>query len=247
MYFVKGLSNLMRKLVRAMNPWLLTLFIFASVIMAASTDNPLARDAICSVGICFTSEEAGFWNPLFNTLASGAVLSILFFWLLVEFPQHRKRERLKRIFVTQYRSFKLQCIDIFLVLSKSPSDSEMAQRLLDLDEFKTFFKEDTGDGQDRWYRFLNGLNDHYLEALARKMEHLRDEFRIFLLAVESEDEELVGLLKRFTEATYYHITRSDDNDEVKSLSGYFWELFAGWSVIEGYRSDDIVLKAIQKI
>ncbi|WP_276913104.1 hypothetical protein [Hyphomonas atlantica] len=215
--------------------------------MAVSASDPIARDTLCAINLCFRSKHPSFWNSLFYSLASGGVLSILFYWLLVALPRYKKRARMKRIFADQYRSFKLQCIDIFLVLSRSPSDHETASRMLNPVEFRTFFNEDTGDNQSRWHRFLNGLNSYYLDALARKMEHLRDEFRIFLLAVEADDPELVGLLKRFSEATSYHVTRSDDYDEVKSLSGYFWELFAGWSFAMGYRDDDMILDAISRI
>lgn len=227
--------------------WLVALLILAFLTMAITVSDPLARDALCSWGFCFRSSNPEYWNSLFHTVASGAVISLIFYWLLVELPRYQKRARLKRIFALQYRSFKLQCIDIFLVLSKSSSDLETAVRLLDPTEFRLFYKQEADDHQDRWYRVLNGLNDYYLDALARKMEHLRDELRIFLLAVESDDEELVELLSRFTEMTHYMITRSDGYDEVKSFSRYLWQVFAGYSFSEGYRNNDIVLEAIERI
>ncbi len=236
-----------RKVLRIIDPRLAALFFIALFAMAITASDPLAREALCDFKICLRAYRPDYWNAIFNTMASGAVISLFFYWVLVELPQYRKRERLKRIFASQYRSFKLQCIDIFLVLSNSTNDSETAVRLLEPDEFRKYFKQDAGDHQILWDRFLNGLNDYYLEALARKMEHLRDEFRFFLLAVESEDEKLIELLKRFTETTHYNVTRSEDYDEVKSLSGYFWNIFAGWSFIDGYRSDDIVLEAIERI
>jgi len=236
-----------RKVLSIIDLRLAVLFLTALFAMAITGSDPLARDALCSFEICLRAYSPDYWNTIFHTIASGAVISLFFYWVLVEFPRYKKRERLKRIFASQYRSFKLQCIDIFLVLSNSRNDSETAVRLLEPDEFRKYFKEDAGDHQIRWDRFLNGLNDYYLEALARKMEHLRDEFRFFLLAVESDDEQLIELLNRFTETTHYNVTRSEDYDEVKSLSGYFWNIFAGWSFIEGYRNDDIVLEAIERI
>lgn len=246
MLFLEDVLSVSNKAIHVLNRWLLILFTVAIGAMALTTPDPLARDALCASGFCLASSNPEFWNSLLHTLASGTVLSVLFYWMLVEVPRYRKRERLKRSFVARYRSFKLQCIDIFLVLSKSPCDHQTAVRLLEPSEFRHFFKEDTGDHQNRWHRFLNGLNDYYLEALARKMEHQRDEFKLFLLSIESEDEELVGLLHRFADSTFYHVTRSDDYDEVKALGGYFWELFAGWNFIEGYRKEDLILEAIRK-
>ncbi|MBO6765612.1 hypothetical protein [Maricaulis sp.] len=222
-------------------------FFGALALLAATAQDPFARSALCSFGVCFYSPKPEFWNSLVHTLSAGSAVSVLFYWVLVQLPHHQKRERLKRIFAKQYRSFKLECIDIFLVLSASPQDNDTAKRLLDLGEFRAFFKQTNSNEKERWDCFLNGLNGYYLDALARKMEHLRDEFRIFLLAVESDDEELLELLKRFTQYTHYNVTRSEDYDEIKSLSGYFWQLFAGWSVIDGYSDDDAVLKAIQRI
>ncbi len=226
---------------------LLGLFILAIFVMAATTDDPFLRNNFCSLGVCFKSPNYEFWNQLFHGLATGTVISVLFFWLLVEFPRHRKRERLKRVFEAQYRSFKLQCIDVFLVLSKAPTDSGTATTLLSQERFREFFKVDTGDGQNRWHRVLNGLNDYYLDALARKMENLRDELRLFLLAVEAEDKDLILYLKDFAEGTHYSINRSNDYDEVKSLGGFFWSLFTGWSLIDGYCDEDVFLEAVKRI
>lgn len=243
----KDIADWVAKGVRFLGVSLLTAFLIALLLMALSAPDPMARDWLCVSGPCFSSSNPDFWNPIIHTLASGTVLTLIFYWALVKLPQDRRRSMIKRTFEAQYIAFKLRCIDIFLVISKSKYPHDQHEKLLDVREFRRFFKEDTGEGQNRWHRVLNALDDYYLGVLARKMEYLTSEFRTFVGVLETDDEELLGLLLRFSEYTNANVTFENDYDDVKSLSRYFWDVFAGYNFFEGgNREQDKVLDAIRR-
>lgn len=236
---------------RALRPSILLLFFGSVFLLAMSSPEAVAREYFCNrISLCFKSEQPSFWNSIVFSLASGSLVSILFYWMLVRFPELRRRKRLKSVFLAQYKSFKLQCIDIFVVLSHGGGglyEPGLNERLLDQVEFRKYFKAETGEGQNRWHRVLNNLNDYYLEALARKMEHFREDLNFFVRAVDIPDEDKVAAFNRLSQSTYYHVTRSDDYDEVKSLSQYLWQLFSGWSFIAGYSDDDPIVDLVSSV
>jgi hypothetical protein len=223
-------------------------FLVALAILLLSNDDDLARTWTCeTLHLCFRSKNPEFWNSIGNSISTGTLLSLLFYWILVRWPEIRRRRRVVRNFLSQYAAFKSGCIDTFLVLSRSPSNTELIRELHDPTRFRAYFKEPVGNGQNRWHAFLNGLNDYYIEAIARRMENFRDEIHLLVQTIDIQDEEAAEYLSYLSTTTFFRITRSDDYDEVKSLSGYFWNTFAGWNFVEGYRDDDPLLTFLDRI
>jgi hypothetical protein len=61
------------------------------------------------------------------------------------------------------------------------------------------------------------------------------------------DRDTFSFFKRLSQAVYKLKDSKPEYDDVKHLSGFLWEVFAGWSFIEGYRESDIVETMIEKI
>ena len=72
-------------------------------------------------------------------------------------------------------------------------------------------------------------------------------FTYVLNNVNIEDPNVFSFLKRLSQAIYKMKNTTLDYDDVKHLSGFLWELFAGWSFIDGYHDDDIVSVMIEGI
>ena len=66
-------------------------------------EEPFARDALCSTfKICPVIADAKAWNKIFYDLAVGALVSLLFYFLLVRVPEFQKRRRIKKSLRTQF-------------------------------------------------------------------------------------------------------------------------------------------------
>lgn len=120
----------------------LVFFVICIVLFILTTDSSLVRETLCEVRICFLSEDPDFWNTLLNTFAAGGAISILFYWILVQWPEHRKRQRIKRNLAAQYRAFKISCIENFLVVGDGGFKSDLPEKLLPVVNFRDCFNSE---------------------------------------------------------------------------------------------------------
>ena len=114
-------------------------------------------------------------------------------------------------------------------------------------EFRKYFKEPVRDSQNRWHVVLNNLNGQLLQDLLVEFEILLNEVTYVLNNANIEDPNVFSFFKRLSQTVYKMKNTTLDYDDVKHLSGFLWELFAGWSFIDGYREDDIVAVMIEDI
>jgi len=77
------------------------------------------------------------------------------------------------------------------------------------------------------------------------MEIFRDE--IVLNTTDIADDEPFEFFKRLSAAIYVQKEVTPDYDPVKQLSGFLWNLLAGWDWVSGYRERDIVQEMIEAI
>jgi len=147
----------------------------------------------------------------------------------------------------QYQSFKKDTISILLSACQSSYTGDLPIDLTNQSEFRMFFKESVSDSQNRWHVVLNNLNDRLLQELLVEFEILLNEVTYVLNNVTFEDPNVFSFFKRLSQAVYKMKNTTLDYDDVKHLSGFLWELFAGWSFIDGYREDDIVAVMIKEI
>ena len=79
------------------------------------------------------------------------------------------------------------------------------------------------------------------------MEIFRDELTFVLNNTDIQNDEAFEFVKRLSAAIYSMKTVTLDHDEVKTLAGFLWNVFAGWDRVEGYRKEDIIKKMIDEI
>lgn len=226
---------------------LLLVFAASIMLMFITVEGSPMLAKLCDVGACMPAKHASSWNKVSYDLALGAAVSIFFYWLLVRWPDHERRLRIKRSFAMQYRTFKISCVEMFVGLAEGSYDSSLPSRLLTPRAFREFFDEDLGNRDTRWYRVANKLDEFYLQLLVDRMEVFRDEIAFVLQNTDVQDEEALEFFKRFSRIIYAHKHVTPGYDDVKAFCGFMWSLFAGWDFVTGYKERDIVEEMIEAI
>jgi hypothetical protein len=191
--------------------------------------------------------NAKAWYKISYDLAVGALITLLFYLLVVRLPDFQRRQRLKRSLDKHYKAFREDCIQIMLLVADRTYSADVPEKLMDQDKFRDYFKEKVTPDRDRWDEFLNNLDERNLRELLTRMEIFRDELAFVLNNTDIPKDEPFEFLKRLIAAIYSMKDIKLGYDELKPLAGFLWSVFAGWDWIEGYREEDIVKKMIDAI
>jgi hypothetical protein len=122
--------------------FLLVIIAIVSVAMVLlSHDDPFARIAVCThIGFCPTFVHAKAWYKVLYDLGIGALVSLAFYYLVVRLPEYQRRQRLKRSLELHYRAFRLNCIEVMLIVADRILGSVKPEALLDPEKFKRIFQ-----------------------------------------------------------------------------------------------------------
>jgi hypothetical protein len=233
---------------RSLDFLLVIIGIVSVALVLLSHEDPFVRVAVCThTGFCPAFAHAKTWYKILYDLGIGALVSLAFYLLVVRLPEYQRRQRLKRSLKLHYRAFRLDCIGIMLAVADGGYTGGQSEALLDPKEFKKYFKQEVAPGTERWHQFLNNLSEFYLRQLQNLMEQLRDELMFVLNNTDIPKDEPFEFLKRLSAAMYSMKPVTLDDDEVKSLARFLWDVFAGWSFVDGYRKEDIIEKMIDAI
>jgi hypothetical protein len=238
--------------------FLLAIIALVSVaVVLLAHENPFARIAVCThIGPCPTFPHAKALYKVLYDLAIGALVTLAFYFLVVRLPDYQRRQRLKRSLSAHYKAFRKGCIQIMLGVVHGSIDTRTAEALIDPDEFRKYFKEPVGPHKNRWHEFFNNLNETSLRELQTQMETFRDELIFILNNTDIQRDEAFEFIKWLSVSIHSlnsAIARYDKTEpisdflEAAPLSGFLWNVFAGWDWIEGYRKGDIVRRMIDEI
>jgi hypothetical protein len=230
---------------RVLDGTLIAIFVLSTTALFLAHEDPFARDALCAhTGLCLLNAKAR--DKILYDLAVGALISLLFYVLIVRLPDYQRRQRLKIGLEKHYKFFRKDCIAVMLLVADGTYEAGDPEMLIDQDDFREYFEERVGTG-DRWDDFFNKLDERNLRELKTKMEIFRDEVAFVLNNTDILKDEPIEFLKRLSAAIYSmkDVTASYDDKEV--LTKFLWELFAGFSFATGVRKEDIVKKMIDAI
>jgi hypothetical protein len=79
--------------------------------------------------------NAKAWNKIFYDLAVGALVSLLFYLLVVRLPDYQRRQRLKGGLERHYRDFRKDCIEIMLLVADRGYSGGIPETLIEQDKF----------------------------------------------------------------------------------------------------------------
>jgi hypothetical protein len=211
-------------------------------------EDPFVRIAVCShTGFCPTFAHAKAWYKVFYDLGIGALVSLAFYYLVVRLPDYQRRQRLKRSLELHYRAFRLNCIEIMLLVTDGELGSVEPEALLDPEKFREYFKQRVTPDKERWHEFFNNLTEFYIGQLQTLMEQFRDELIFVLNNTDIPKDEPFEFLKRLSAAISSMKSVTPGYDETKPLDRFLWNVFAGWDWVKGYRKEDIIQKMIDEI
>ena len=75
---------------------LIAIFVLSVAPLFLAHEDPFARDALCAyTGFCPVMPNAKAWNKIFYDLAVGALVTLVFYLLVVRLPDYQRRQRLK--------------------------------------------------------------------------------------------------------------------------------------------------------
>lgn len=187
-----------------------------------------------------TINSKGFGN-MFHSFSVGFVVSSIFYFLVVYIPEYKRRSIVRESLYNQYKQFKMSCINTFLVISDSQEYSNK-EELLNLSEFRCYFKEDNKKGENRWDAVANSLqeSEYYLKEVIYYLRILNEEIRYTRNTIHLNDPEVLDFLNSLSQLIVRMESTERDYDDIKSLCRFLWSIFTGWSWIEGYRESDLI-------
>lgn len=185
----------------------------------------------------------------FYAISISIIAASIFYVFNIYLPERKRKDIIRHNFKEEYIYFKKYSIAIFLSMLGESSNAKIEEKLCDLNEFKKYFKEKCGTGQERWYKVWGELNRNTLKNLLVGLDILRDEVFFMLNNIEINDEKVLSLFKLLSQSVYRYRAKgiNMDYEEKKALLRFLWQLFSGWSFVDGYRKDDIVMLMIEKI
>lgn len=184
---------------------------------------------------------ASGYGSVVNSLSIGFVVSSIFYFLVVYMPEYKRRMMVHEALKSQYTQFKLSCISTFLILSDS-QEYKNREELLNLSEFRRYFKINNKHGENRWDAIANALqsNEFYLKEIIYHLRMLNEEIRYTRNVVNLNDPEVFDFLNRLSQSIVRMESTEREYDDIKSFCGFLWSIFTGWSWVEGYRESDLI-------
>ena len=193
------------------------------------------------LAIGITTVDSNGYGSMINSLSVGFVVSSIFYFLVVYMPEYKRRKMLHESLKSQYLQFKISCINTFLIISNSQEHSDK-EELLNLTEFRRYFKKENKNGENRWGAVANSLQDseYYLREVIYYLQMLNEEIRYTRNSINLNDPEVFEFLNRLSQLIARMESTEREYDDIKSLCGFLWSIFTGWDWAKGYSESDII-------
>ena len=193
------------------------------------------------LAIGITTVDSIGYGSMINSLSVGFVVSSIFYFLVVYMPEYKRRKMLHESLKSQYLQFKISCINTFLIISNSQEHSDR-EELLNLTEFRRYFKKENKNGENRWDAVANSLQDseYYLREVIYYLQMLNEEIRYTRNSINLNDPEVFEFLNRLSQLIARMESTEREYDDIKSLCGFLWSIFTGWDWAKGYSESDII-------
>ena len=191
--------------------------------------------------------NAKAYYKIIYDLSVGAMITLIFFFLVVWIPDYQRRQRLKKSLEIHYKDFRKDCIQIMLLVADGSYSVDVPETLMEQDKFRDYFHEKVATGRERWHELWNNFNDAHLRELAMYMGLFQDEISFVLNNTDIPKDEPFEFLKQLSIAISSMKGVTLDYDELKPFARFLWSLFTGWDFSTGYPKEDVVKKMIDAI
>lgn len=197
------------------------------------------------------------WNDYYSitsSLLAGGAVSFLFYFLVVYLPERRKRNIIKSNLKAVYRRIKKDIA--YQIISASQkggrtdleADTETVERLLTVAGFKAAF-EGGSQRDEGFYAFRNYIGEDVPEyrSIILSLKMLAKQIEFILHNYPITEEEHFAFFKRLELFLLRIKEIGPGYEEEKVLSRFIWEIYGGWSSVNGDVGHDIIEKMIDDI
>lgn len=201
----------------------------------------------------FAVEYAAGFNAMLSIGTSG-LASFLFYYLVSEGLERRRRNFLRTSIESTYRDAKRNIASAIIHASRKggrsdlTANNETVEKALTPAGFKSLF-EGGREANEGYYAFQNEMSSHTYEydeivfnlrIIARAAERLVDSGAV-------DNQSAYGFFVRLSALVQRIEHNGAGYDESKPLCGFLWEIFAGWNSIEGDLGGDPIQRTIEKL
>ena len=160
----------------------------------------------------------------------------------------QRRKRIRNGLVQQYNSFKISCIDLFLIASNS-QDYKNRENLLNYKEFRRYFTIRINSTQERWDLVATSIDDgdYVFDELVDEFEFLIQEINYARANVEIYDSDVEEFMRSMIQIVHRLKATKPGTDDYKYFCRTLWSIFARWDLVTGQREDDIIETMIKKV
>jgi len=195
--------------------------------------------------------------PAFNaglSIGTGGLVSFLFYYLVNERLEHRRRKLLQNSVRDTYEDAKSNIALAIIHASQKGGRADLSAdfgtiaRMLNTDGFRSSF-EGGREASEGYYAFQNQMSSRTpeydeivfnLKVIARAGERLIDNNAV-------DDERTHGLFVRLSTLVQRIEQSGPGYDESKILCSFIWEIFAGWSFVDGHLGYDPIKRTIERL
>lgn len=194
------------------------------------------------------------FNGLLSSLLTGALVSFLFFFLVVHIPETRKKQIIKGNLLKIYYGIKEEILIQVIFASQKggrkdlQADTQTISLLMTAKGFRETF-DPGSEGHEGFYAFRNWIDQDVqeyreivwnLKLLARQIEYVLHNYPI-------DDERKFGFFKRLETYLLSIEHMGPGYVEEKALSSFIQEIFAQRNSAKGDVGYDIVEKMILEL
>lgn len=192
--------------------------------------------------------------PLATSMLAGGLVSFFFYWLVVYEPERRKRHIIKRNLSKMYARIKKEILYNVVFASRKGgrvdlfASPDIIKSLLTVEGFKAAFSGGR-EADEGFYAFENQMSDDTPEfrEIVLNLELLAKQIEFILHNYTMDDERIFDFFKGLELLLLRLRNSSPGYDESKPLCTFIYQLFSGWSPIEGYLGYSVVDKMIEDI
>lgn len=163
-------------------------------------------------------------------------------------PSIQRNRKAARILKERYRTFKLTCIDLFLVASDS-QEYEEHENLLNHKEFYRYFQLKINESQNRWHLVTTSIDnqDYIFQEIITQLEFLSHEISKAKNVSEFHEDEVEDFFTYLTRSIHRTKKMAPGSDDCKPLCRLLWSIFTRWDDKEEKHQEDIIERMIEKI
>jgi len=219
--------------------------------------NVVALIALVTAHFSLDLSKVKWWPDVFaiaTNLLAGGLVSFLFYYLVVYLPEVRKKSIIKSNLQKMYKMIKTDILWAIVDASKEggrhdliPS-VEFVESLTSPSAFKSSFE--SGDEADEgFYAFENQMMHETPEfrQIIQRLTMLSKQIEFVLHNYSIDDQEVFDFFKRLELLLMSLPANGAGYVESEALCRFIWEVFAGWSGIEGYIGYDPIQKMINDL